>query len=148
MEIMARKDEVNGEKEGQYRETSLEFFWYLSCLHPHLYLKDHNKNLSNQESKWPQHSHINVCNVTVNEIKFFLLFRTQNLLFHMLFSVQFSTVTRSCLTLCDPMDCSMPGFPVHHQLPELTQTHVLRVGDAIQLSHPLPSPSPPTFNLA
>ena len=63
---------------------------------------------------------------------------------------QFSSVqfTQSCLTLCDPMDCSMPGFPVHHQLPEFTQTHVHRVGDAIQLSHPLSSSSPPAFNLS
>ena len=64
-------------------------------------------------------------------------------------SVQFNPVAQSCLTLCDPMDCSMPGFPVHHQLPELTQTHVHCVGDAIQPSHPLLSPSPPTtFNLS
>ena len=62
-------------------------------------------------------------------------------------SVQFSSVAQSCLTLCDPMDCSMPGFPVHHQLPQFTQTHVHQVGDAIQPSHPLSSPSPPTFNL-
>ena len=62
-------------------------------------------------------------------------------------SVQFSSVAESCLTLCDPMDCSMPGFPVHHQLPQFTQTHVHQVGDAIQPSHPLSSPSPPTFNL-
>ena len=57
-------------------------------------------------------------------------------------SVQFTSVAQSCLTLCDPMDCSMPGHPVHHQLPEFTQTHVHRVGDAIQPSHPLSSPSP------
>ena len=56
-------------------------------------------------------------------------------------------VTQSWLTLCDPMDCSMPGLPVH-QLPELAQTHVYWVGDAIQLSHPLLSPSPPIFNLS
>ena len=61
-------------------------------------------------------------------------------------SVQFSSVTQSCPTLCDPMDCSMPGFPVHHQLLEPTQTYVHWVGDAIQPSHPLSSPSPPTFN--
>ena len=60
--------------------------------------------------------------------------------------VQFSSVTQSCPTLCNPMDCSTPGFPVHHQLPEMTQTHVHWVGDAIQPSHPLLSPSPPTFN--
>ena len=50
---------------------------------------------------------------------------------------------QSCPTLCNPMDCSTPGFPVHYRLPELVQTHVHRVGDAIQLSHPLLSPSPP-----
>jgi len=63
-------------------------------------------------------------------------------------TVQFSSVTQSCLTLCDPMGCSMPVLPVHHQLPELTQTHVHWVGDAIQPSHPLLSPSPPALNLS
>ena len=62
-------------------------------------------------------------------------------------SVQFSSVTQLCLTLCDPMDCSTPVFPVHHQIPELAQTHVHRVGDALQPPHPLSSPSPPAFNL-
>ena len=61
---------------------------------------------------------------------------------------QFISVAQSCPTLCDPMDCSMPGFPVHHQLWELTQTHVYWVSDAIQPSHPLLSPSPPVFNLS
>ena len=60
----------------------------------------------------------------------------------------FSLVAQSCPTLCYPMDCSMLGFPVHHQLLELTQTHVRRVSDAIQPSHPLSSPSPPAFNLS
>ena len=63
-------------------------------------------------------------------------------------SVQFSSVTQSCLTLCNPMNCSTPGLPVHHQLPESTQTHAHRVGDAIQTSHALSSPSPPVFNLS
>ena len=63
-------------------------------------------------------------------------------------SVQFSSVTQSCPTLCDPMDCSTPGFPVHHQLLELTQTHVHWVDDAIQPPHLLSSLSPPTFNLS
>ena len=63
------------------------------------------------------------------------------------YSVQFSSVTQSCPTLCNPMDCSTPGLPVHHQLPEFTQTHVHWVSDAIQPSHPLSSPSPPAFNL-
>ena len=62
--------------------------------------------------------------------------------------VQFSSVAQLCLTLCDPMDCSTSGFPVHHQLLEFTQTHVHWVSDAIQPSHPLLSPSPPTFNLS
>ena len=60
----------------------------------------------------------------------------------------FSSVAQSCPTLCDPVDCSTPGLPVHQQLPELAQTHVHRVGDAIQPSRPLLSPSPPTFHLS
>ena len=56
--------------------------------------------------------------------------------------IQFSSVTQSCPTLCDPMNCSPPGLPVHHKLPEFTQTHAQQVGDAIQPSHPLSSPSP------
>ena len=60
----------------------------------------------------------------------------------------FSSVAQSCRTLCDPMDRSMPGLPVHHQLPGVTQTHVHWVGDAIQPSHLLLSPSPPSFNLS
>ena len=62
------------------------------------------------------------------------------------FTVQFSSVAQSCPTLCDPMNRSTPGLPVHHQLSEFTQTHVHRVGDAIQSSHPLPSPSPSAPN--
>ena len=70
------------------------------------------------------------------------------------YSVQFSCSAaaakslQSYPTLCDPMDCSIPGFPVHNQLPELAQTHVHRVSDAIQPCHPLSSPSPPAFNLS
>ena len=61
------------------------------------------------------------------------VFKTRN-------AVQFSSVAQSCPTLCDPMNHSTPGLPVHHQLPESTQTHVHRVSDAIQPSHPLSSP--------
>ena len=57
-----------------------------------------------------------------------------------------SSVAQSCSTLCDPMDCSKPGFPAHHQLPKFTKTHFHQVSDAIQPSHPLWSPSPPAFN--
>ena len=63
-------------------------------------------------------------------------------------SVQFTSVAQLFLALCDPVDCSMPGFPVHHQLLEPTQTHVHHVSDLIRPSHPLSSPSPPAFNLS
>ena len=59
-----------------------------------------------------------------------------------------SSVAQSCPTLCDPMDCSVPGLPVHHQLPEFTQTHMLWVSEAIQPSHPLSSPSPSALNFS
>ena len=61
---------------------------------------------------------------------------------------QFNSVAQLCPTLCDPMDCSTPDFSVHHQLLELVQAHVHQVSDAIQLYHPLSSPSPPVFNLS
>ena len=64
------------------------------------------------------------------------------------FHFQFSSVSQSCPTLCEPMDYSTPGLPVHHQLLKFTQTHVHLVSDAIQPSHPVSSPSPPTFNLS
>ena len=90
------------------------------------------------------------------EHTFSLIFLTRSLVFPILLfssislhcSLQFSSVTQSCLTLGDPMDCSMPGLPVHHQLLEFTQTHVQWVSDAIQPSDPLSSPSPPAFNLS
>ena len=63
-----------------------------------------------------------------------------------IFKVQFSSVAQSCPTLCDPMNHSMPGLPVHHQLPEFIQTHVRQVSDAIQPSHPPSSPSSPASN--
>ena len=63
-------------------------------------------------------------------------------------SVEFSSVTQSCTTLCNPMDCSTPVLPVHHQFPECTQIRVHWVGDAIQSPHPQSSPSPPPFNLS
>ena len=62
--------------------------------------------------------------------------------------VLFNSVTQFCLTVCNPIDWSISGLPVHHQLPEFTQTHVHRVGDTIQPSHPLSSPSPPAVNLS
>ena len=73
---------------------------------------------------------------------------SQNSLATCLWTYQFSSVTQSCPTLCDPMNCSTPGLPVHHQLPESTQAHVHRVTDAIQPYHLLSSPSPPALNLS
>ena len=75
-------------------------------------------------------------NIILNEIEFLKI----------VYIHQFSSVAQSCPALCDPMNRSTPGLPVHHQLPEFTQTHVHRVGDAIQPSHPLLSPSPPAPN--
>ena len=68
------------------------------------------------------------------------------LICHYKISIQFSSVAQSCPTLCNPMNPSTPGLPVHHQLPEFTQTHVHWVGDTIQASHSLSSPSPPAHN--
>ena len=82
-------------------------------------------------------------------IFFFLKLKPSSLNFFLrtvLLLSQFSSVAQSCLTICDPMDRSTPGLPVHHQLPEFTQTHVHQVRDAIQPSHPGSSPSPPAPN--
>ena len=76
-----------------------------------------------------------------------LLKSNDNVLSNLLSLVQFSSVIQLCLTLCNPMNHSMPGLPVHPQLPEFTQTHVRWVSDAIQPSHPLSSPSPPALSL-
>ena len=83
-------------------------------------------------------------------IFFFLVFFVISLFPHVFYFslVQFSSVAQSCLTLWDPMNCSMPGLPVHHQLLRFTQTHVRWVGDANQSSHSLLSPSSPSFNLS
>ena len=77
----------------------------------------------------------------------FQCFRRRKAYIFVCVDYQFSSVAQLCPTLCDPMHCGMPGFPVHHQLPELTQTQVYWVSDAIQPSHPLLSPSLPLFSL-
>ena len=82
----------------------------------------------------------------LQSVSLFCLFFHQHHTVLVTLSVQFSSVAQSCLTLCDPMNCSMPGLPVHHQLPEFIQTHVHWVRDAIQPSHPLLSPPPPAPN--
>ena len=93
------------------------------------------------------------CNLIFFVISFLFIFFGVFSSMHVVMSVvqvpvQFSSVAQSCPTLCDPMNRSMPGLPVHHQLLEFTQTYVHRVSEAIQPSRPLSSPSPPTFNLS
>ena len=94
----------------------------------------------------PQLSYYNSANIpllsTHCEPYRFSSYPSSTLISSFLSSVQFSSVTQSCLILCNPMDCSMPGLPVHHQLPEFTHTQVHWVSDAIQPFHPLSSPSP------
>ena len=91
--------------------------------------------------RWPKYWSFSFNISPSNEYSGLISFAVQKL-----FNFQFSSVTQSCPTLCDPMNLSMPGFPVHHQLPEFTQTHIHRVRDAIQPSHPGLSPSPPAPN--
>jgi len=102
--------------------------------------------LLNTENLW---TFLSLTFLTGNIITSFMLFLFpcgESWKAHHFSSVQFSSVTQSCLTLCDPINRSMSGLLVHHQLPEFTQTHVHRVSDAIQPSHPLLSPSPPAPN--
>ena len=103
----------------QQQQQQLFDKWWLIDLQPYLYLYSCTRNQDSQKTLLPW------------------------VLGH---SVQFSSVIQSCLTLCNPMNPSMAGLPIHHQLPEVTQTHVHRVSDAIQPSHPLSSPSPPAPN--
>ena len=106
--------------------------------------------LLNNSLELPKNSALPVLEKKVAMIHAFIfgemLHKRQLSIFRKDSSVQFSSVTQSCPTLCDPMNCSTPGLPVHHQLPEFTETHVHRVSDAIQPSHPLLSPSPPAPN--
>ena len=83
--------------------------------------------------------------ISSHQVAKVLELRHQHQSYQWISSAQFSSIAQSCPTLCDPMNC-MPGLPVHHQFLEFTQTHVHRVGDAIQPSHPLSSPSPPAPN--
>ena len=103
----------------------------------------------NMVSSWPERSRPWFHEVHIQWIKVFLKEKTSWLHYYTIeknqhrsasLATQFSSVAQSCLTLCDPMDCSMPRFPVHHQLSELAQTHVHQVGDAIQPSHHLSAP--------
>ena len=98
---------------------------------------------------WPHSNRICSCSPRIGFISLCLCFNSVSLgNIYRLNGHLFSSVAQSCLTLCNPMNRSMPGFPVHHQFPEFTHTHVHQVGDAIQPSHPRLSPSPPAPNLS
>ena len=129
----------------------------ISNLHAFLsvnYVKCTFANMCSKRSLGIKMAKTHVCNIiTTCACSFFsflvsfLGFKVVNRNIEALCKVQFSTVTQSCLTFCNPMHCSTPGLPVHYQLPEFTQTLVQQVGDAIQPSHPLSSsPSPPASN--
>ena len=100
-------------------------------IHPPGLFQCHSEPITLSLFSCPSHPHISLLRLLLTAI-----------------IICFSSVAQSCPTLCHPMDCSTTGLPVHHQLLELTQTHVHGVGDVIQSSHPLSSPSPPTFNLS
>ena len=93
-------------------------------------------------------SHIHTTGKTIALTRQTFVGKVMSLLFNILSAAVAAKSLQSCPTLCNHMDCNMQGLPVHHQLPELAKIHVHRVSDAIQLSHPLLSPSPPTFNLS
>ena len=116
----------------QERKDNLEGVCSLNqlLLEYHTFAKSNDCNASIQQNCSQEFSWTEAVQVRVPELR--------------LLSVQFSSVPQSCPTLCNPMDYSTPGLPVHHQLPEFTQTHVHWVSDAIQPSHPLSSPSPPS----
>ena len=123
------------------------------CLLSHSSVSSLHSSLSlNLNSRFSSPSFHSPNPTTYSHLSFWLIFTSKALFYHVILGfqclVQFSSVTQSCPTLCDPRDCITPGLPVHHQLPEFIQTHVHWDGDAIQPSHPLSSPCPPTFKLS
>ena len=117
-----------------FNENSSNFPKYL-----YIHKITYRKSLLKQEGYRENRSLITLRNILSNTV------RIDKFIFQV-FNYMFSSLAQLCLTLCNPMNCSSPRLPVHHQLLESTQTHVHWVSDAIQPSHPLPSPSPPTFN--
>ena len=127
-------------------------YWRVYCPMPSLlwYLQTKNSSLKTHEKfTYGKFTDLSVVLFSLTEPKrsILLVEPKNNTLFLLTWLSTFSSFAQLSLTLCNPMDCSTPSFPVHHQLPELTQIHGHRVGDAIQLSHPLSSPFP-AFNLS
>ena len=132
-------------------ETSFQIHTYLFILNYCIILYSINLSQFIQQFFIVQMVRLSSCFLTASDVSNPCHFEEKHLVFinwHLPVQQQISLVAQSCLTLCDPMDCSTPGLPVHHRLPEFTQTHVHRVSDAIQPSHPLSSPSPPVFSLS
>ena len=120
---------------------------YLCKAENFIFFNPNNKNWI-QKQTWEPSCVLLILSQTCNckmmsRFHFVCVWNNYLSIFH---SVQFSSVAQSCPTLCNPMNCSTPGLPIHHELPEFTQTHFHRVGDAIQPSDPLSSPSPPAPN--
>ena len=138
----------------QCKTSSVNLKWDWVHSNSKLFLRESEQDIENQSTDGELFYHNNhFCPLpfasSVANLRQILLFFFHILQFSFsLLSVQLSSVIQSCSTLCNPMDCSTTGFPVHCQLPELTQTHVHWVSDASQPSHPLSSPSPPAFNLS
>ena len=124
---------------------SLPQWSYTLCLSFHILDLKGENDKAHRDERTTQHKEAGLLDDWVSRVS---LSTTQNRLWNKGENSQFSSVAQLCPTLCNPMDCSTPGLPVHHQLQEFTQTHVHRVGGTIQPSHPLSSPSPPTFNLS
>ena len=128
-------------------QSFLKGFWleHLAGM-PHRQNWIRKKNMQYMLQSRLRISHYLMFWLLLKSVSYYPVSQTSPFFSHLLSSVQFSSVSQSCPTLCDPMNRSMPGLPVHHQLPECTQTHVHWVRDAIQPSHPLSSPSPPAPN--
>ena len=119
----------------------LGWFWKLyTSLHPSINLHFTISNNTTENIAWVKDTHYFLCCFSKNFLFKFISNSQKN------YNNQIRSVAQLCPTLCDPMNRSTPGLPVHHQHPEFTQTHVHRVSDAIQPSHPLLSPSPPAPN--
>ena len=133
-------------------ETLVDWELWLSAQHQkkgsYCILQTWGKNKNSNYSSYWKHIALNNSGRKIIKLNHHKLGTMWALFWPQSLKYQFSSVAQLCPTLFDPMNHSTPGFPVHHQLPESTQTHVHRLGDAIQPSHPLSSPSPPALNLS
>ena len=127
----------------QHKCFLLPFYTLYKSMHTHTHTRSHSCTLICIHTHTFTYSHALIHTCVHTQLIQIYMYTSTCTLFS---SVQFISGAQSCPTLCDPMNCSTSGLPVHHQPPEFTQTHVHRVGDAIQPSHPLSSPYPPAPN--